>query len=175
MKCLFVLKFQYSLKALKPAAMERFVEELGVHFELEAGAPRMVGRVFGWLLVCDPREQSAADLAESLQASRGSISTATRVLLRMGLVERVRLRGERFDRFRARPEVWDEFLWRKEQFSEPRRVLRMGLDALADEPAARREALEELDAIYAWWEERVPKLREEYVADRARARKRGRR
>ncbi len=154
---------------MKQPAIERFVEELGILLELEAGTPRMVGRTLGWLLVCDPPEQSAAELAEMLQASRGSISTATRVLLRMGFIERVRFRGDRFDRFLAQPAAWDEFFWRDEQFKTPRRVLRLGLDALTDEPPARRTRLEELDAIYGWWEERMPKLREEYLADRRRA------
>jgi hypothetical protein len=160
---------------MNQALGERFVEELGMQFELEAGTPRMVGRVLGWLLVCDPPEQSAAELAHTLQASKGSISTATRVLLRMGLIERVRVRGERFDRFSARPEAWDEFIWRADQFTAPRRVLKLGLDALADEPAARGARLLELDSIYAWWEERLPSLREEYLRDRRRAqpRKRG--
>ena len=162
---------------MNEAAVERFIEQVGVQFELEAGTPRMVGRVFGWLLVCDPPEQSAAELAERLQASKGSISTATRVLLRIGMIERLRARGERFDRFMARPDAWDEFLWRQDQFTAPRRVWRLGLDALADEPRSRRVRLEELDSIYAWWEARMPKLREEYLADRRRAdrRKRGRR
>jgi hypothetical protein len=151
------------------AAIERFVEELGVLFELEAGTPRMVGRTLGWLLVCYPPEQSAADLAEMLQASKGSISTATRALLRMGFIERVRFRGERFDRFRVEPEAWDEFFWRDEQFKTPRRVFRLGLDALGGEPPARRARLEELDSIYAWWEKRMPRLREEYLADRRKA------
>jgi DNA-binding transcriptional ArsR family regulator len=154
---------------MNQALIERFVEELGMLLELEAGAPRMVGRTLGWLLVCEPREQSAAELAESLQASKGSISTATRVLLRMGLIERVRHRGERFDRFRAEPKAWDEVLWREDQFSAPRRVVRLGLDALADEPPERREPLEEMDALYAWWERRIPGLREEYLSDRARS------
>jgi hypothetical protein len=149
--------------------VERFIEELGMQFELEAAAPRMLGRVLGWLLVCEPPEQSAAELAERLQASKGSISTATRLLLRMGMIERVRMRGERFDRFVARPEAWDEYLWREDQFKAPRRVLRLGLQALADEPAARRARLEELDSLYAWWERRIPKLREEYLADRRRS------
>jgi hypothetical protein len=146
--------------------IERFIEELGMQFELEAGAPRMVGRVLAWLLVCDPPEQSAAEVARRLQASKGSISTATRLLLRMGLIERVRVRGERFDRFVAHPEAWDEYLWRAEQFSAPRRVLRMGLDALATEPPARRARLEELDSMYAWWQQRIGKLHQEYLADR---------
>jgi len=153
---------------MNQAGIERFVEELGMQFELEAGTPRMVGRVLGWLLACDPPEQSAGELAHTLQASKGSISTATRVLLRMGLVERLRVRGERFDRFRALPEAWDEFLWRDEQFEAPRRVLRIGLEALAGEPPARRERLEQMDAIYAWWQRRLPQLREEYMAEKVK-------
>jgi hypothetical protein len=160
------------------ARIDRFVEDVGVMLEQDIAAPRMVGRVLGWLLVCDPPEQSAAELREALGASKGSISTATRLLLRMGYIERSRVRGERFDRFRARPEAWDETFWRPEQFSAPRRILRMGLDALAGEPAERRERLEELDAMFAWWEERLPRLHEEFLAERRRAReddgKRGR-
>jgi DNA-binding transcriptional regulator GbsR (MarR family) len=154
---------------MNQAGIERFVEELGMQFELEAGAPRMVGRALGWLLVCEPPEQSAAELAEFLQASKGSISTATQVLLRMGLIERARVRGERFDRFRALPEVWEEHIWRQDQFTAPRRVLRLGLDALADESEERRARLEELDAMYSWWEQRLPGLREEYLAERKQA------
>jgi DNA-binding transcriptional regulator GbsR (MarR family) len=152
--------------------IERFVEELGMLLELEVGTPRMVGRVLAWLLVCDPPEQSAADLAQRLQASKGSISTATRLLVRMGMIERVRIRGERFDRFVARSEAWEEYIWRQEQFTAPRRVLRLGLEALSDEAPARRERLEELDSIYAWWEQRIPKLHEEYVAERRRSARR---
>jgi DNA-binding transcriptional regulator GbsR (MarR family) len=150
-------------------ALERFVEEAAMQMEFQAGTPRMVGRVWGWLLVCDPPEQSAADLVESLQASKGSISTATRTLLTMGLIERIRLRGERFDRFRVRPEAMDEAIWREDQFTAPHRVIRMGLDALAGAPADRRQRLEELDWMYAWWEDRIGKLRQEYLADRRRA------
>jgi DNA-binding transcriptional regulator GbsR (MarR family) len=159
---------------MNQAALERFVEELGMLFELEAGMPRMIGRTLGWLLVCDPPEQSAAELAERLEASKGSISTATRALVRMGLIERVRLRGERFDRFAARPEGWDDFMWRDEHFSEPRRVIRLGLEALAGAPPARRRRLEELDWLYAWWEKRISGLRDEYMTDRQRRRRRRR-
>jgi len=80
------------------------------------------------------------------------------------------VRGERFDRFVALPEAWDDFLWREDQFSAPRRVLQIGLQALADEPPARRAALEELDAMYAWWERRTPSLREEYLTERRQRR-----
>ena len=40
----------------------------------------MAGRMWGWLLICDPPEQTAADIAEALQASRGAISGTARIL-----------------------------------------------------------------------------------------------
>jgi hypothetical protein len=90
------------------------------------------------------------------------------VLIRTGLIERVRRRGERFDRFVARPEGWDKMMWDESQVAEPRRVLQLGLDALRDEPRKRRERLEELDRMYLWWEKRLPELREEYLEHRRR-------
>ena len=44
------------------------------------GLPPMAGRMWGWLLVCDPVEQTAGQLAEALHASRGSISGTGRML-----------------------------------------------------------------------------------------------
>ena len=40
----------------------------------------MVGRVLGWLLMQAPQPQSAENIAEGLQASRGAVSMATHSL-----------------------------------------------------------------------------------------------
>ena len=76
---------------------KKFIEEVGIVFE-QTGLPRMAGRVFGWLLISDPPYQSPAELAEVLMASKGSISTTTRLLLQLGLVERFIIPGERHGR-----------------------------------------------------------------------------
>src|SRR5438445_13508540 len=68
------------------------------------GLPRMAGRILGLLLVCEPPERTAAELARELHASAGSISTMTRLLERAQLIERVSRAGERADRFRITPE-----------------------------------------------------------------------
>jgi DNA-binding transcriptional regulator GbsR (MarR family) len=135
-----------------------FVEATGTWVSQAYGMPRMNGRVLGWLLVCDPPEQTAAQLAEALQASTGSISGATGMLVRAGLVDRLRMRGERADRFRFRPEAWDEQLRDQPGTDHARTLLARGLEALEGEPAARRARLEELDAFYAWWEAKAPEL-----------------
>jgi DNA-binding MarR family transcriptional regulator len=139
----------------------QFIDATGEWWAKSYGLPRMTGRVLGWLLVCDPAEQTAAQLAEALNASKGSISGATGMLVRAGLVDRLHIRGERADRFRLRPEAWDEQV-RDQGAAEARALLAQGLEALANEPAARRARLEELDAFYAWWQSRVPALWDEW-------------
>jgi len=138
-----------------------FIDAAGEWWSKSYGMPRMMGRLLAWLLVCDPAEQTAAQLAEALNASKGSISGATGILVRARLVDRLHIRGERADRFRVRPEAWDEQV-RDQGVTEARRVLGQGLEALAGEPAARRARLEELDAFYAWWQSRSPALAEEW-------------
>ena len=64
-----------------------FVEEMGALFE-RIGNGRMTGRVWGYLLIVDSEQVSAAGLAEALDASPSAISTATRALISLGLVDR---------------------------------------------------------------------------------------
>ena len=146
---------------VKEERLWRFVDATGTWAAKSYGLPQMTGRVLGWLLVCDPPEQTAAQLAEALHASKGSISSATNMLVRLKLVERLHVRGERADRFRIRPEAWDDQV-RDAGIEEARALLALGLEALTDEPPARRERLKELDAFYAWWEARMPVLWEEW-------------
>ncbi|OBI14825.1 MarR family transcriptional regulator [Mycobacterium sp. E2327] len=65
-----------------------FVDRLGLFFEL-LGATRTMGRVYGWLLICDPPAQSLTQLAGALSVSKASISTVARQLLEGGMVERL--------------------------------------------------------------------------------------
>lgn len=65
-----------------------FVDRLGLFFEL-LGATRTMGRVYGWLLICDPPQQSLTQLADRLSVSKASISTVARQLLEGGMVERL--------------------------------------------------------------------------------------
>jgi DNA-binding transcriptional regulator GbsR (MarR family) len=138
-----------------------FIDATGDWVAGSYGLSRMTGRVFAWLLVCDPPEQTAAQLAEALEASKGSISGATNTLVRFRFVERVHIRGERADRFRLRPGAWDEQL-RDPGTEAARALVAQGLEALAGEPPARRARLEEMDALYAWYQSRMPALLDEW-------------
>jgi DNA-binding transcriptional regulator GbsR (MarR family) len=65
-----------------------FVNRLGLFFEL-LGATRTMGRLYGWLLICDPPQQSLTELANALSVSKASVSTVARQLLEGGMVERL--------------------------------------------------------------------------------------
>jgi len=73
----------------------RFVERMGLYTEAE-GLPRIAGRIFGFLLV-QPAACSLDDLAGALGVSKASISTDTRRLEQLGLLERTSRPGDRRD------------------------------------------------------------------------------
>ena len=139
----------------------QFIDGMGEWLSKAYGIPPMTGRVLGWLLVCDPPEQTAAQLAEALDASKGSISGATNMLISFRLVDRLHIRGERADRFRVRPNAWDDQI-RDQSIEHARGVLKLGREALQGTPPSRRARLEELDAFYSWYESRIPALWDEW-------------
>ena len=133
-----------------------YVEDFGQLFE-RAGGSRMLGRVLGVLLTSDPPERTAEELAEELGASRGSISQATRTLVRMGMVRRFRRPGERRDYFRMQPHAWQETTRQQMAligvFQE---MAERGLKLLGtDDPEAKRN-LEEMRDFYGFWEKELP-------------------
>lgn len=141
---------------------ERYVEDFGLFFE-QFGLARMVGRVLGLLLISDPPERSAEELAGALRASRGSISSATRSLVQMGLVQRLSRPGERRDYFRVRPGAWNE-LMRQEMASitRLRRMAEQGLQILDSADPEARRGLEEMRDFYAYWERELPAVLERW-------------
>ncbi|HEX6308490.1 MAG TPA: hypothetical protein VFZ69_09905 [Longimicrobiales bacterium] len=74
-------------------AAERFIERVSQIVEQD-GLTRIAGRIFGCLLL-SAEPQSLEDLAKAVQASRGSISQETRLLERLGALERVTRAGDR--------------------------------------------------------------------------------
>jgi DNA-binding transcriptional regulator GbsR (MarR family) len=140
------------------AAKAAYIEEMGLYME-SFGLPRMWGRVFGALLLANPPEQTADELAATLKASRGSISTATRMLEQAGLIDRISKPGERKDYFRNRPGAWNEATKRRiAAMSRFREMAEKGLALLdADDPEVRR-GLEEMRDYFAYWEREFPRL-----------------
>jgi DNA-binding MarR family transcriptional regulator len=75
-----------------------FADHAGRLYARRYGFAPMVGRLIGYLSLCDPREQTIAELADALLASRSAITGAVNTLENLGLVHRSRAAGERMDR-----------------------------------------------------------------------------
>jgi DNA-binding transcriptional regulator GbsR (MarR family) len=135
---------------------------MGLFYE-DLGLPRAWGRVLGWLLVCEPEDQSAEDLAAVLHASRGSISMATRSLIRMGSVDRLTKRGDRRTYYRIRPGAWTTvFEHQAQTVTKLRRLAKQGLNLLDAEPADRQGRLQELHDLTTFYERESLALRTQW-------------
>ena len=140
----------------------QIAEQFGILFE-RTGSPRMAGRIWGWLLTCDPPRQTAAKIAGALEVSAGSISTMTRMLMQIGLIERVGIPGERSGYYRIRPGGVTEILRARMRFTtEIRAIAERGLEELPDAPAAVRGRLEEHRDLCAFFEREFSTLIERW-------------
>jgi DNA-binding transcriptional regulator GbsR (MarR family) len=149
-----------------PFAEQHFVEEVGLLFEM-VGLPRMAGRVLGWLLISSPGHQSPTELAEVLQASKGSISTMTRLLVQFGLIERISLPGQQRDYFRIRPNAWSELTKRRmAQIAAFRQLAQRGLELLKNRDPQSLQRLEEMRDMHAFLEEELPLMLERWEQQR---------
>ncbi|WP_309236478.1 GbsR/MarR family transcriptional regulator [Microcoleus sp. FACHB-672] len=142
--------------------LKRFVEEVGLLFEF-AGLPRMAGRILGWLLISNPPHQSTGELAEVLQASKGSISTMTRLLIQAGLVERTSLPGDRRDYFCIKLGAWSALIKeRVARITAIRQLAEHGLQLLEGEDPQRRQRLQEMHDFHAFFEGQFPMMIEHW-------------
>jgi len=138
-----------------------FVEQFGIAFE-QTRLPRMAGRILGWLLISDPPHQSADELATGLAASRGSISSTTRLLIQLGLVERLSLPGIRHDYFRLRPDAWQNIIRHglEDEIKMFRQLAEHGLILFSGKNPQTRKWLEDMRDVYAFLEQEFPALME---------------
>jgi DNA-binding MarR family transcriptional regulator len=144
-----------------------FADHVGRFYARRYAFPPMVGRLLGYLAVCDPPEQSIGELAEALLASRSAIASAVKVLETSHAVRRSRVAGERMDRVRINvtsPEALGIDISEYEELGE---LVREGLEVLADAPPERRAVLLEVSAFAQFLLEQVPRLQQEWQARRA--------
>lgn len=146
-----------------------FADRAGRFFARQYGMAPMVGRLIGYLLVCDPREQSISDLAEALLASRSAIAGAVNTLERLRLIRRYRAAGERMDRVCIDMSTSEALGFGDvSEYQEQSELAREGLRLLGDVPPYRKELLLEWAAFADFLVERLPALAQEWEELRAR-------
>jgi DNA-binding transcriptional regulator GbsR (MarR family) len=140
-----------------------FVEEMG-QFLSSLGMTPMAGRMWGWLLICEPPEQTAAEIAEALHASRGAISGTARLLANAGMIRRTTRPGDRREYFSAPPETFETFLESAGRiYRQFREMAERGLEAIADRPPESRARLEEFRDVFAFVEREVPAVVDRFL------------
>lgn len=143
-----------------------FADHMGRFCARRYAFPPMMGRLLGYLAVCDPPEQSIAELAEALLASRSAIAGAVKSLEGTHGVRRSRAAGERIDRVRIDLSSSQLLGFDPSEYAELRDLAREGLAVIADAPAERRAVLVELSAFAEFLVERMPVLEQEWKARR---------
>lgn len=137
---------------------KHFIEDISLYFE-QMGMPRMAGRVLGVLLISNPPEQSINDLCEVLQASKSSISTTTRLLSEMGLIERVAPPLPRRVYFQFKGGGWVTFMrMRLRLMASLHQIAEWGLELLGDKEPNLRGRLQEAHDMFSLIEDALPSL-----------------
>ncbi len=143
-----------------------FADHMGRFYARRYAFPPMVGRLLGYLAVCDPPEQSIGELAEALLASRSAIAQAVKALETTHAIRRFREAGERMDRVRidlSSPRSQGLDISEYEELSE---LAREGLEVVRDASTERRAVLLEVSAYAEFLLERIPIMQQEWAERR---------
>jgi DNA-binding transcriptional regulator GbsR (MarR family) len=139
-----------------------FADHMGRFYARRYAFPPMVGRLIGYLAVCDPPEQSIGELAEALLASRSAIANAVNVLETVGSVRRTRAAGERMDRVHIEFSSPQSMGMDITEYEEMRDLVREGLEVVRDAPAERRALLLEMSEFADFVIEQVKRMQKEW-------------
>jgi len=146
---------------------QQFIERWSAILAQE-GLPPVAGRLWAWLLVCDPPDQNVEQIAGAIGASRGAISGAVRMLEPSGLIVRTKRRGGRREYWRMSTDAMIHTLEAKERQTRPSlQALDTILGALADRSEESLRRLVEVRHVYTMLLDRFPAMIEQLRADRA--------
>lgn len=143
-----------------------FLDHVSRFYAREYHFPPVAGRLLGYLLICQPAEQSIAELSEALLASRSAITGAVALLSGYRAVHRSRPAGQRMDYVSLDPRVLDPTGFAGATYQEQASIAREALGFLPDGPSERRTVIAEGAAFYDFLAERMPALLAEWHARR---------
>lgn len=133
----------------------------------EIGAPAMMGRIVGRLLLALPDHQSLTELTDYLGASKGAVSTMTRQLVQAGFIVKVPVPGSRAAHYRLRDNAWMHVaLARSAHTTRMREQAQKAVALVAHRPAEDRRHAEEMLAFYRFFEAAMPRLMDEWLASK---------
>jgi DNA-binding transcriptional regulator GbsR (MarR family) len=124
-----------------------------------AGMPPMAGRMWAYLAICEPPERTAAEIAERLHASRGSVSGMARLLEHIGLIRRRTRPGDRREYFSIPPDAMHRLMEQAVvRLRQTRELAEAGLELIADLPPESQARLRDIRDLYAFFEREWPAI-----------------
>ena len=144
-----------------------FADHMGRFYARRYGFPPMLGRLIGYLSVCDPPDQSINELADALLASRSAVAGAVKTAEAIRVLRRTRPAGERMDRVRIDLSSPHATGMDVSEYEELREMAHKGLEVLRDASIERRAVLLEMAAFADFLVGEMPRLRQEWDARRA--------
>lgn len=129
-----------------------WVERIAKYCADQDGLPLIAGRILGWLTVCVPAEQSAAQIAEAIGASRASLTTNLRLLTSVGFLGQVTRPGRRTVYYRVDDAAWARVVQRQVQsLSALGGILRDGMDLVnAGDGGEHGARMRTAHAVFSW-------------------------
>jgi hypothetical protein len=137
-----------------------FADHAGRYYAEVYTIPPVAGRLLGYLAVCDPAEQTIADLAEALLASRSAITGGVKLLETLHAVRRTRAAGERVDRVTLDPAALEPRGFTPGPYRQMASLAREGAALVKDKD--RKAILDNVAALGDFLAERMPALLEEW-------------
>jgi len=137
----------------------QFIEKFGLFFEKSSSFPRIAGKIFGYLLICNPPEQTQQQIAESLSIAKGSASTIIKLLVQTQILEEFTKPNFRPKYYRIIDGGWEKlFLKKLQHLSIVRKLLGEGKTLLNDKPKELTKRINDLDNLYSFFEKELPIL-----------------
>lgn len=138
-----------------------YADRMGQYQAQRHGLPPVMGRVVGYLSVCEPMEQSINDIADALLTSRSAVNNALAMLDSQKLIQRTRPAGSRADLISLKT-ISLESGFDAAEYQELADIAREGLELLKDASPERRQALEQTASLGDFLAERLPQLYKEW-------------
>lgn len=129
-------------------AERELVGRFGVFVEM-SGGQRIAGMLVGYLLICEPEQQSITEMATALNISKASVSTVIRQLQQGRTVERVPMPESRQHYYRITGGgSWIQILQARWRFLDAGRdVADAGIRVVGDDPSRARRMQEFADFL----------------------------
>jgi DNA-binding MarR family transcriptional regulator len=146
------------------ADLQEAAEELALILT-NHGMQRMTARVLATLLFTEQPTMTMGELADRLRASSGAISGAIKMLMSVGLVERVPAPASRRDHYRLRDNAWAVlYTNQNEVLAAMRKAAEAGIAATGSGSLAGQRLIQMRD-FYAFLLAEIPALLDRWRAE----------